>query len=82
MVDNVPIRAFVKVFNLLDRLNENFVFNDTGRATYSLSDQRNLHATWKPNYDLPGVHTLEEYDTRPHWYSSPRQVRVGLTVSF
>ncbi len=82
VMDNVPIRAFVKVFNLLDRLNENFVFNDTGRATYSLSDQRNLHATWKPNYDLPGVHTLAEYDTRPHWYSSPRQVRVGLTVSF
>ncbi len=81
-VINVPIRAFVKVFNILDRLNENFVFNDTGRATYSLSAQRNLHATWEPNYHLPGVHTLEEYDTRPHWYSSPRQVRVGLTVSF
>ena len=81
-VINVPIRAFVKVFNVLDRLNENFVFNDTGRATYSLSAQRNLHATWKPNYDLPGIRTLEEYDTRPHWYSSPRLVRVGLTVSF
>lgn len=81
-VINVQIRAFVKVFNLLDRLNENFVFNDTGRATYSLSAQRNLHATWEPNYHLPGVHTLEEYDTRPHWYSSPRQVRAGLTVSF
>lgn len=81
-VINVPIRAFVKVFNLLDRLNENFVFNDTGRATYSLSAQRNLHATWEPNYHLPGVHTLKEYDTRPHWYSSPRQVRAGLTVSF
>ncbi len=81
-VANVPIRAFVKVFNLFDRLNENFVFNDTGRATYSLSAQRNLHATWEPNYRLPGVHSLEEYDTRPHWYSSPRQIRLGVTVSF
>ena len=76
------LRAFAKVFNVLDRLNENFVFNDTGRASYSLSDQRNLHATWKPNYDLPGVHTLGEYDVRPHWYSSPRQIRLGLTLSF
>jgi len=76
------LRTFAKVFNLLDRLDENFVFNDTGRATYSLSEQRNLHATWKPNYGLPGVHTLAEYDTRPHWYSSPRQVRVGVTFSF
>ncbi len=78
----IPIRTFVKVFNLLDRLNENFVFNDTGRATYSLSGQRNVHATWEPNYHLPGIKTLEEYNTRPHWYSSPRLVRVGLTVSF
>ena len=76
------LRTFGKVFNLLDRLDENFVFNDTGRATYSLSEQRNLHATWEPNYSLPGIHTLSEYDTRPHWYSSPRQVRVGITLSF
>jgi len=79
---NMRLRAFGKIFNVLDRLNENFVFNDTGRATYSLSDQRNVHATWEPNYGLPGIHTLEEYDTRPHWYSSPRQVRLGLTLSF
>jgi len=81
-VANLPLRTFVKVFNVLDRLNENFVFNDTGRATYSLSEQRNVHATWKSNYGLPGIHTLEEYDTRPHWYSAPRLIRVGLTVSF
>ena len=81
-VGRMQLRMFTKVFNLLDRLNENFVFNDTGRATYSLSEQRNLHATWEPRYGLPGIHTLEEYDTRPHWYSAPRQVRVGLTLSF
>ncbi len=81
-VADLSLRTFVKVFNILDRLNENFVFSDTGRATYSLSEQRNVHATWKPNYDLPGIHTLEEYDTRPHWYSAPRLIRVGLAVSF
>ena len=81
-VARMRLRIFAKVFNLLDRLDENFVFNDTGRATYSLSQQRNLHATWIPNYGMPGVHTLEEYDTRPHWYTSPRQVRVGVTLSF
>ena len=79
---NLRLRTFAKAFNLLDRLNENFVFNDTGRASYSLSEQRNLHATWKPNYGLPGVHTLEEYDRRPHWFSSPRHVKVGATLSF
>ena len=80
--NQLRFRAFAKVFNLLDRLNERFVFNDTGRATYSLSAERNLHATWEPNYDLPGIHTLDEYDTRPHWYSAPRQIRLGLTMGF
>ncbi len=81
-IRGLRLRAFAKVYNVLDRRNENFVFNDTGRATYSLSDQRNLHATWKPNYGLPGIHTLEEYDTRPHWFTSPRHVKVGVTLSF
>ncbi len=76
------IRAFAKVFNVLDVMNERFVFNDTGRATYSLSDERNLHATWEPGYGLPGVHTLEEWDTRPHYFSAPREVRLGLTLGF
>ncbi len=76
------LRVFAKVFNVLDRRNENFVFNDTGRATYSLAAQRNLHATWEPNYDLPGIHTLTEYNTRPHWFTSPRHVKVGVTLSF
>ena len=82
VLGTMRLRTFTKVFNLLDRLNENFVFDDTGRATYSLSEQRNLHATWKPMYGFPGIHSLGEYDRRPHWYSSPRQVRVGVTLSF
>jgi len=80
-VGAVRFRAFAKVFNLLDRLNERFVFDDTGRATYSLSGERNLHATWEPNYGMPGIHTLAEYDTRPHYYSAPRQIRLGLTLA-
>ncbi len=81
-VGGVRFRAFGKVFNVLDRLNERFVFDDTGRATYSLSKERGLHATWEPNYGMPGIHTLSEYDTRPHYYSPPREIRLGLTLAF
>ncbi len=81
-VNRIRFRAFAKVFNVLDRLNERFVFDDTGRATYSLSAERNVHATWEPNYGLPGIHTLDEYDTRPHYFSAPRQIRLGLTMGF
>ena len=80
-VGDTDIRIFAKVFNVLDRLNERFVFNDTGRATYSL-DVSGIHEGWKSFYGLPGVHTLEEYNTRPHWYSPPREIRIGATFSF
>ncbi|MFQ5570754.1 MAG: TonB-dependent receptor domain-containing protein [Rhodothermales bacterium] len=81
-VGSIRFRAFAKVFNVFDRRNERFVFNDTGRATYSLSDERNLHATWEPNYGRPGVHTLDEYDIRPQFFSPPREIRLGLTLAF
>ncbi len=81
------LRAFAKVFNVLDIRNELFVFDETGRATYSLNDELNTHATWEPAYDsdgvvLPGVPTLGEWDTRPNYFSAPREVRLGVTMSF
>ncbi|WP_457653318.1 TonB-dependent receptor [Rhodocaloribacter sp.] len=81
-VGSFSVRAFAKVFNALDRLNERFVFNDTGRATYSLNGRRGIHATWEPAYGLPGIHTLDEYNTRPQFYSAPREIRIGATLSF
>ncbi len=76
------LRLFAKIFNVLDRLNERFVFDDTGRATYSLNGQRGIHASWEPLYGLPGIHNLEEYNNRPHWYSPPREIKIGATFSF
>ncbi len=80
--NKVNLRAFVKVFNVLDRLNERFVFNDTGTATYSLGDRRGVHAAWEPFYDLVGVKNLDLYNTRPHYYSAPREVSIGATINF
>jgi outer membrane receptor protein involved in Fe transport len=58
----VGLQAFLNVYNLFDRLNERFVFNDTGRA-------------------IPGIHDLNDYNTRPHFYSAPRQIRIGLALN-
>jgi len=82
--DRARLRLFGKVFNLLDRLNENFVFNDTGRATYSLSEQRGTFAAWQSAVEkgLPGIRSLSEYETRPNYYSAPREIRIGATLSF
>ncbi|MFV1980254.1 MAG: TonB-dependent receptor plug domain-containing protein, partial [Rhodothermia bacterium] len=79
-VGSVGLQAFVKVFNLLDNLNERRVFNDTGRAGTTL-DRNNVHAFWKALYGLPGVHELDEFNTRPYFYSPPRQIRMGLSLT-
>jgi outer membrane receptor for ferrienterochelin and colicin len=66
--------AFLRVFNLLDRHNENYVYLDTGRAGYTLVSR---YAG-----DVRGVNTLEEFLRRPDWYAEPRQVVLGLSVGF
>ena len=64
---------FAKIYNLFDTRNENSVFNDTGRATYSLIP------TYTPDKgNEPGRHSLADYLTRPSYFSAPRQFRIGL----
>jgi outer membrane receptor protein involved in Fe transport len=65
---------FVRIYNLFDRKNELQVFSDTGRANYSLSALT--------SGTIFGLNTIDEYFTRPDFYSEPRQVLVGVTVEF
>ena len=71
-----PTRAsvFLKVFNLFDTANEIEVFGDTGRAGYTLDLTR---AQVAPR----GLNTLQEFFTRPDFYSAPRQIVVGFDYS-
>lgn len=75
--------VFLKVFNLFDTLNERFVYDDTGRATYSLFQST---GGAKSADDLaarvPGVHSSEEFYQRPNYYYPPREVRLGLSYEF
>lgn len=67
------LNIFVKVYNLFDTKNELDVFSDTGRASYSV----------QANYEgMPrGINTVQEYYTRPDFYSAPRQVILGIGIS-
>jgi len=65
---------FLKVYNLFDRRNENQVYLDTGRAYYTLVSR---YAG-----DVRGVNTLKDFLNRPDFYSEPRQVVFGVSVSF
>ena len=72
---NQQFSVFLKVFNLFDTDNELEVFSDTGRAGYTLELTR---AQESPR----GVNTLEEFFTRPDFYSAPRQIVLGASLEF
>lgn len=82
-VANVGMKFFVKVYNLFDTLNERYVFNDTGTASYTFASRDiNEPESFKKHYGEPGVHTYDEYNIRPQYYRSPRSVRFGLSLDF
>lgn len=62
----------LNVYNLTDRRNERFVYSDTGRASYSLV------STYVPQQQ--DFNTLNEYLTRPDYYSAPRLVKLGVSI--
>ncbi len=77
------LTVFAKVFNLFDNLNERFVYDDTGRATYSLDQKRPTGiAVDKLAERIEGMHTVDDYFTRPNYYSAPREVRLGMSFEF
>jgi hypothetical protein len=65
----------LKVYNLFDTANELDVFGDTGRAGYTLELTRAQEAP-------RGVNTLQQFFTRPDFYSAPRQITLGASVNF
>ncbi len=78
---DINYQFFVKIYNLFDSLNERFVFNDTGRAGYTFANRSaDEPKELIEKYDTPGVHTYEEYITRPDFYRAPREIRVGMSI--
>lgn len=79
----VVATLFVKIFNLFDTLNERFVYDDTGRATYTLeSTKGGPQETNRLSQRIPGLKSADEYFVRPNYYSAPREVRLGLSLEF
>jgi hypothetical protein len=59
---------YTKIYNLFDRMNENFVWDATGRATYGLG--------------LYGASFDPEWQRRPQWFYKPREIFVGVELLF
>ncbi|WP_457566815.1 TonB-dependent receptor [Caldithrix abyssi] len=60
--------VYGKIYNLFDRLNEKYVWDATGRATYGLG--------------LYGGEFDPDWQRRPHWFYKPRQIFLGIEYSF
>ena len=65
----------MNVYNLFDIRNELTVYSDTGRSTYTLVPN------YTPQYSGPGYNSLDEFLVRPDFFSSPRQIKLGFSIS-
>lgn len=68
--------AYIRITNVLDRLNETGVYNDTGRAGFT-GDQERIEAL---NVATP-VNTIAELFNNPYNYSEPRRIEIGLRIN-
>ncbi|MCK6622051.1 MAG: TonB-dependent receptor [Calditrichaceae bacterium] len=70
-VAGAQVTTFLLIYNLFDRLNEVNVYGSSGRAGYDYNT--------KFAGDIVGLNTIDDYINNPTFYSSPREVRVGLS---
>jgi len=82
-VGDFGLTVFLKVYNLLDQLNENIVYANSGRAGYTLDETRGpalqTNEIAKSN---SLVKKAKEVYTRPDFYLPPREVRIGLSIEY
>ena len=76
LFSSIQLSFHVNVYNLFDIRNELTVYGDTGRASYSLIP------TYTPQYSGPMLNTLDEFLVVPSYYSAPRQIKIGLSISW
>ena len=81
-VAGINLTAFLKVYNLFDTLNERYVYDDTGRATYTLSSKQGPAADGQARRTDPGRPLRQRVVRRPDYYAPPREVRVGVSLEF
>ena len=65
---NLTWSVKAKIYNLFNRKNENFVWDSTGSATYSLGR-------------FGGLNT-PAWENRPHWFARPRTLYLGASLDF
>ena len=73
------LNVFLRVYNIYDAANELTVYSVTGRA---VSDHRYPLAEKLDEARLVGLFNLQDVDTHQNWFSQPRRIELGLSLSF
>ncbi|MFQ6678016.1 MAG: TonB-dependent receptor domain-containing protein [Fidelibacterota bacterium] len=61
-------QLFIKIYNVFDYQNQNYVWDSSGSADYSLGRF--------------GDESTPQWINRPNWYSTPRRVYLGIKYEF
>lgn len=80
-VGNYRFGLFCNIDNLFDHLNQQSVYATSGLASVNamLPELREIR---DERLAQEGVFTPQEIDNRPHYYSPPRHVQLGMEVQF
>ena len=74
-ISGIRFALHLNIYNLFDIRNELSVFSDTGRSTYTLVP------TYTPQLSGRQLNTLDQYLMSPASFSSPRQIKFGMSIS-
>jgi len=76
IIKNIKLRVTLNIYNLLDRLNEEWVNAQTGRAYTAIIRQKDIE-----NH-RSDFNTYQDRVQNPSMYSAPRLVKLGFGVVF
>lgn len=78
MIGETTLALFLKIFNVLDLNNPREVYTNSGDPFFSF-DELDAEKINLPTYY--GI-TLNDYYTRPDFFSEPRRVEIGVSYNF
>jgi hypothetical protein len=76
-INFMRVSLWSRIINLFDIRNQVNVYNDSGRADYTV-DKINILESQPPQL----INTIEEWFANPTFYSEPRRIEIGLSVYF
>ncbi|MDP6169522.1 MAG: TonB-dependent receptor [Candidatus Marinimicrobia bacterium] len=72
-------KIYMSIYNLLDRRNQNNVYSDSGVSDETIEQER---AEIISPFEPLRPNTLNDFFERPDWYDEPREIQLGLQLSW